>query len=395
MRGSSLHTSIIIGLVCAALGLVALSSGYDTTNAMIIARSVTVKSTISGEVTGVPFNVGSRVEAGDGLVSVHNKRVDPTNLIELRAQLDLLEKEQSLTQAQKTNAHSMHQYYSDHAGQYQSWLAGQYQYDREQIEIKLDTAAKSLRLAQSALTRARELERNGNVSATELLEFEHRVNVARNEQSLLRSEKQRLMTKQSQIEQDALYQKDGDNNYWARMVKEYEQSVLAFDQSLQAIAARIKNLQRQIELEDQRLTNVSEELHRSPFTGVVNAVFASQGDLVTAETPLIEILDCTNPVVVVSVPEHRLGDYFVGQPASVTPMDSNETHFGQVQHISSGALIGRDTTLAIEPELLQSGNKITIAFDKGETDAFSQSCDTARRARVSIEVQSILERLFI
>jgi|GEM_PF-5114152 len=177
------------------------------------------------------------------------------------------------------------------------------------------------------------------------------------------------------------------------MSKESEQKILEIKQRYDLGQVQLANLDRRIILEADRINSVSTEDHKAPFRGVINAVFVSEGELIPSETPLVQVLDCAEPIAVVSVPEDRLGDYYIGQQAVVTPLDSAVNYDGKIQYISSGALISLDTTLAIESDLLQRGSKITIGFDPNEGERFESTCDTVRRANVSFKVKPLVDRV--
>jgi multidrug resistance efflux pump len=54
-------------------------------------------------------------------------------------------------------------------------------------------------------------------------------------------------------------------------------------------------------VERQRLQTDFIEEHRSPFSGVVNAVYITKGAHVKSGTTLMEVLDCSKPVVIVPI----------------------------------------------------------------------------------------------
>ena len=86
----SLHSSVIIGVLTVTDAAILISSGYNTTSAMIIARSTTIQSTMGGEVTHLPKNVGGRISAGQRLAHIQSKRVDPGHLNALVTEKNLL-----------------------------------------------------------------------------------------------------------------------------------------------------------------------------------------------------------------------------------------------------------------------------------------------------------------
>ncbi|MGI9501122.1 MAG: hypothetical protein ACR2P3_13880, partial [Geminicoccaceae bacterium] len=104
--------------------------------------------------------------------------------------------------------------------------------------------------------------------------------------------------------------------------------------------------------------------------------------------------DCAHPIAIVSVPDHRFGDFYIGQKATIRPFDSDEEILGAVQHVSSSALISRDTSIAASPDLQLGGNKVIVAFQNRERGpAAATLCDTARRAAVTIEIDTTVSEV--
>src|SRR3972149_5730463 len=71
---------LLVGLVGGLWLLFAGRDGYTGSNAMIVARSISVVAAIEGEVDGLPVKVGSNVAEGDLMVRIQNGRIDRSRL---------------------------------------------------------------------------------------------------------------------------------------------------------------------------------------------------------------------------------------------------------------------------------------------------------------------------
>jgi hypothetical protein len=143
-------------------------------------------------------------------------------------------------------------------------------------------------------------------------------------------------------------------------------------------------------VERRRVGTTSAEEHTAKVDGVINAVLTSKGERVIAGANLVEVLDCAHPIAIVSVPDHRFGEFYIGQKATIRPLDSDEQILGAVQHVSSSALISRDTSIATSPDLQLGGNKVIVDFQNHERGPATTLCDTARRAVVTIETDTMV-----
>ena len=126
----------------------------------------------------------------------------------------------------------------------------------------------------------------------------------------------------------------------------------------------------------------------------MNAVYVSKGAHIKSGTTLMQVLDCSNPVVIVPIPESHFSDFAIGQRVSINPIDSEQSLAGTIKYISSGPLISLDKTIALQQELTAKGNHAVITFDENQLkDNIVSSCDTTRRAIVTIHIPSLYDKI--
>lgn len=77
----------------------------------------------------------------------------------------------------------------------------------------------------------------------------------------------------------------------------------------------------------------------------------------------MQVLDCTRPMVVIPIPEHRMGEFTVGMKATVYPIDSTDAQVGKIIHISSAPQLGDDTSIQLEQSLTLHGIRAIVGFD--------------------------------
>lgn len=385
MRKVNILFAMFVVLGVTAWMLLSDLGGYTNRNALIMARSTSVVSTIDGEVTDVIAKVGSKVSHGSLLVTIENDRIDRSHLAELNSERAFLELEIATTEAQSLEISTIMQGFSAKASAYLAWMKKDMEILRLQIFHRLRAAEEVHAAKVTEVKRTAKLVQNSHISAAALEDAESAAAIELNQTEALRAELARIDLRIASVDTAGVLRENGNPSYWDEVSNTLEMRLLENRQQVATMMAKLAQIENQILIENDRLRKTFAEEHRAQFDGVINAVLTSEGERVIAGATLLEVLDCANPIAIVSVPDHLFGDFYIGQKATIKPLDSNETINGVVQHISSGALISRDTSIAVSADLKLDGNKVIVAFQNQARDlATKQSCDTARRATVTI-----------
>ncbi len=365
--------------------------GYTSRSALIVARSTSVVSTIDGQVSDVLVTVGANVAEGAPLVTIRNDRIDRSRLTELRSQREFLKQEVITTVAQAAELDMMMKHYGDKASAYLDWLIQDLDILHSETSYRLKAAEDSYRAKAAEVEQTAKLVENSQISAVVLEQAELDAAIKRNKVEALRAELARVDLRISTVRSSDMLLENGSTSYWDETRNSLAIRLLENHQHTATMQASLAQIEDQVLVEEERVGNTFTEEHKAQFDGVINAVLTSPGERVIQGTNLLEVLDCANPIAIVAVPDHRFGDFYIGQKATIKPLDSEERIVGAVQHISSSALISRDTSIATSPDLQVGGNKIIVAFQNQEQNRSSTTtCDTARRAVVTIETETLL-----
>ena len=394
MRQSSAIFVLAVLGVAVALLLLSNFNGYTSKGAIVVSRGLTVKATMDGVVTDTSPAVGARVSMGASLVAVENNRIDRSRLYELQSQREMNQLELESSQRSLQESLGQLEDFRQKSVDYLAWYRDDIEFRYQQKKLLRNTAHQQLKLSAAAVKRGLELAQDGHLVATELDRYKRNAAIDANKLWLLDSEIAQIKRRIEVLkDSDTVFREDGDADYWTRMGDELNLELAHRQHELLALELKSRKLDLQIDTESERLIAEATEIHQSPFEGVVNAVFSSKGDLVTAETPLLQILDCQNPIAIVSVREQAVGMFSVGQLATISPVDTDKVFSGYVQYISNGPLISRDTSLAIPADVSQDGSKIIVAFDRNSAFDIDHSCNVSRRAVVSINTGGRLSRV--
>ena len=391
MRKVNLLFASFIGLGLIGWMFFSDLGGYTSRNAMIVARSTSVVSTIDGEIADVAASVGSKVSAGSLLVTIRNDRIDRSRLTELLSQRDFLEREVVTARGQTAELGKVMQRFNDKASAYLTWMKQDLEILRDQTLHNFE-AAKEVHAAKTAeVARKAALFQQSHVSVAVLQQAKSDAAVARSRKEALSAELARVELRIASVNSAGTIRENGNTSYWDEVGNTLELQLLSSRRQIATMSAQLLQVEEQILVETERLGKTFTEEHRAQSDGIINAVLTSEGERVISGANLVEVLDCANPIAIVSVPDHRFGDFYVGQKAIIKPLDSEERIIGAVQHISSGALISRDTSIAASPDFTLGGNKVIVALESRQREvALETSCDTARRAVVTIETDTLL-----
>lgn len=392
MRKINLTFALFLGLGLVAWVLFADYGGYTSRNAMIIARSTSVVSTIDGEVMAISAGIGSTVDRGSPLVTVQNDRLDRNRLTELESQQAFLEREIGTAEARGAELDAKIAAFDGKAAAFLAWMVDDLKIQRTKTAHKLEAANALHAMKATEAAQMAELLQTSQINAPLLEQARSEAIIKKNEALALKAEMARIDLRLASVRSVGVLQENGSASYWEEARDRVDLQLLKNHQDIATMTATLVQLDQQIQAERQRIGKASVEQHKAPFDGVINAVLTSRGERVIAGANLVEVLDCANPIAIVSVPEHRFGEFHAGQRAVIKPLDSDEHIEGAVQHISSSALISRDTSIATSPDLQLGGNKVIVALESdGRRPSDRASCDTARRAVVTIETETLVD----
>ena len=387
--------ALLLVVLAAGLWLRAAGrGGYIGSNAMIVARSVSVVAAIEGDVDGLPVKVGSKVAEGDLMVRIQNGRIDRSRLAELESQLAFYRSEIANAGVEREQLTGLLEHFDKQAAMYSTWLVQDLRLRRQQTLLDLDRAKEHAALKSADLERAKELAKKSLLSAATLESAQAEAAIARAEVEALKGPLSRIELMLKSIETKGVPREDGDTSYWEKSVDDIRMRLVDSQNRVASMRAQMTKAESQANEERKRVSLNFVEEHRAPVSGVISALFTTEGKHVTAGAQMLEILDCAHPIAIVAIPDNRFGEFRIGQKATVMPIDSDESFAGSIQLISSGPLIGRDTTISIQQTATIDGNKAIVALEeKFKLDETGKGCNSARRAVANIHTRSLFDRI--
>lgn len=386
---------LMIGLV-GAVSWVILSGrdGFKANSATIVARTISVVSTIDGQIENDPPEAGARVQSEDLLVRVSNGRIDRSRLAEFEGQIAFLTAEIENFGAQQIYLKSQLAEFTSRAEAFSNWIVRDIEVQRTENSAALEIARKNQTRTNDEVSRAEQLFEK-NLTSEELIQTA-RINaeIAGNEVRIREAQLLRNEMLRDALMRDGVFFQNGDASYWAKMVDSVKVRVFDNENRISTLRLQLVQAKIQADVERRRLESSFAEEHRAPFDGIVNASFVTRGTRVTTGANLYQILDCAKPVIIIPIPDNRVSEFSVGLRVTVYPTDTDQSLPGTIRYVTSGTLIGADTSIQIQQDLILQGNRAIVELDSAQNLAKDpQNCEAQRKAVVVIHTKSLFDRL--
>ena len=379
-----------IGVIAVALFFLLITmnfthGGFRSNNSVILARSMTITSTIDGKVGNDLPEIGQKVNKNDLLVSLTNGRFDKSRLVDYQTQINFVNAEIQAYRSQQQEIEGLFQYYKKRANGYEKWMIKDTQLKKITQSNQLKEARKISEVNTQKAKRINALYTSKHVSNANVQQVNADAVIAKTQVEINATKLKRSQLLLDSITNNGVFFEDGETSYWEKMLDSIALRKLDISSKLLTLNSELSKLKIQESAEKTRIESSFSEDILSPFKGVVSSIYVSDQSNVSAGTSLLQILDCANPMVIIPIPEFNIGDFTVGMKVSITPIDSSRTISGRISYISSGPMLASDKTMMLQSDMTLNGNKAIVRID--DIDAYnknSKTCDISRKATVVI-----------
>ena len=360
---------------------------------MIVARSISITSTIDGHVDNEPPEVGARVDPSELLVRIHNSRIDRGRLVDFDSEIEFLLRDIKNAERQQRDLDELLKYFQEKAVAHATWIKSDVELRKQENVQLLEIAEQTRKLKNDQAARTAELYENSHVSSALVQTAAAEAAIAASQVKLSRTQIRRDQLLQRSLVSNGAFFDNGDASYWDRMADEITLRQLDNLNNVATLNAQLERARAQAGVERSRIGFTIEEEHRAPFAGLVNATYVGNGTRVTRGTSLLQVLDCANPIVIVPLPEHRIAAFVAGMNVTVYPVDTEDALPGKIEYISSGPLIGHDQTLLLQEDLTVRGLRAIVSFTEQQfQDDSTKPCQSAHRAVVVMHTESMFSK---
>jgi multidrug resistance efflux pump len=322
-----------------------------STRAVVNARILTLYSPIEGALTGSPPPVGKAVSAGSELLEVENVLVDDSHLEELKTEAASLAERVSALKVQQDALETFKAQLDTEAHHYHD--AAVKRLESQVAEAQSVAAAAGAFLKQRTYKREQmaRLVGGNNVSQLEMVTAELALEAAQNKAAQAQSVARRLAQELDAVRSNSfagLADARNDVPYSEQRAHDIilrEQETAAH---IQEYAARSRQIQKQVKLEDERVRRNARFRLRAPIDGIVWRQPVSGGTTITRQTELLQLLDTSDVFVDALVDERYFGDIQPGDRVVIKWIGSRAQVPGFVREVLGKVVAGENGALVAE-----------------------------------------------
>jgi multidrug resistance efflux pump len=368
--------------------------------AVVNARIRSLHSTIEGIVTTQPPSVGKAVPAGSLLLTIENSLVDDSHSEELKTEATSLAERVVALKAQKIELENLKGKLTENARNYHEAAI-------RRLERQVEEA-KSMAVAAEALAKQRDYKKDQttrlaggqSVSQLEMITASLAREAAKSKAAQATLTVQRL-TEELQAVRDGSFTGfvDGRNDVPYSEQRAHEIDILQREITVkvQEHSARHAQIEKQLQIERERLKRQGRFQLRAPIDGVVWRQPVSKGTPITRETELLQLLDASEIFVDALVNGKYFGAIHPGDPVVITFVGSHEEVPGTVKDVLGQVGLGDERSLAaVVPKPAKQEIHVLVSFatDPAAADHF-QSYHIGRPVQVRfVESTGLLRRLW-
>ena len=381
------RVKITIGLsvlLAGGYGVFSEQNAISSSNAVVSAYVVVVRTPIDGVVQALPSAPNLHVRPGQSLGYIENARVDEQHLENLRvieerarSEADAMVIEQSaLGLQQKELLARARAHAKAVSGRIQLKLLG------EQRVLLVKQAAE--KQASLDLERGRKLREGGIIADADLQRLQTQYEIATKE-----TQAQQAAVSEERAEADSAAQgifiEPGysDIDYSRQRADEIGLRLADIEHSLAALQIQAQSAKEDLDKESQRAQLMSRADLVSPISGLLWKLDAMNGERVGTGDSVAEFVDCEQAFVLVEIPQDRVPELTLGGQARVRLSGETEQRLGVVASLTVDPRKDENQKLAALPasELKEELTIVRVDLNPGD---FHGECLVGRTARVQL-----------
>ncbi len=359
-------------------------------NAAVSARTVQIVAPIPGEITFDLPLFGQQVKKGEAIASFFNPTVDKVKLEQLS--IDQKYYKERIT-ASETEITKNKELFDELSKSWKTYLDSMEQrtiLTLHRTEDRQQQSLAALDMAWRDYNRKKDLAGRGFVSRSEYDTSKSRYQEA---QETVDQDENDIRTYLSQIgalRQGISVNADGRSDYPGQKQKmdDIQMKINDISSRIDEYKVKLKNIEDVRKAEGDRITLLANRKVDSPVNGAVWRLFSAKGTFVEQNTPIMEILDCSNVFVDVALPERLFEKIKPGQKAYIKLNGSSSEVEGEISYVRGGSIDPRVSGLMVGLPNVQRQREIQVLV-KFKEDSLKQVpgdfCHVGRTGQVRFQ----------
>jgi multidrug resistance efflux pump len=350
--------------LCSAgvFGMFSESAYISTSNAVVSAFVVDVRTPIDGTISGLPLGAGSLVEANEVLGSVDNPRSDRQHLDNLLTLENSARSTVEAFTAERVLLHAQESALLARAHLHSTAVASRLKQQSVEAERTLSGLQLALVEATTELRRAEQLLDNGILARSE---FDRIRSVQAIAVEVVAAQQSHFtIIRDAAIDAThGLFSEPGavsDVSYSRQRADEIAIKLAENSSALDIAVGQSNEAHRNVEAETVRGGLMRQSALRSPIQGSLWKVNATNGESTTSGASVITLVDCNSQFLLAQVPQSRVPTIALHREARIRFSGESEERTGTVLSVSGDALKVPDAKLAALPFQESSQQMATV-----------------------------------
>ena len=331
-------------------------------NAAVSARTVQIVAPIPGEITFDLPLFGQEVKKGQEIASFSNPTVDKVKLEQLS--IDQKYYKERIT-ASETEIKKNQELFGELAKSWKTYLNSMEQrtiLTLNKAEDRQQQLLASLDMAWRDYNRKKDLADRGFVSRSEFDTSKSRYQEAQEAVDQAENDIRTYLSQVEAIRQGVSVNTDGRSDYPGQKQKmdDIQMKINDISSRIDEYKVKLTNIADVKKAEEARITLLANRNIKSPVNGAVWRLFSAKGTFVEQNTPIMEILDCSNVFVDVALPERLFEKIKPGQKAYIKLNGSSTEVEGEVSYVRGGSIDPRVAGLMVGLPNVQRQREIQV-----------------------------------
>ena len=305
-------------LACAgAYGILSEQQYVTSSNAIVSAYVLDIRTPIEGTITALPRTPGGDVAPGTLLGHVENPLADHQHLDNLRTLEDVAQSSAQADAAEMAVLAGQQRTLLTRASAHADAVSERLALSVAEQSATLEAAQATHAQAVTELTRGRRLHDAGILPTATYDQLVSAESVSRHQVEAQRNALASLRT-QGAAASHGLLSEPGTNNdvaYSRQRADELAIKLAETGRSLAASRAQAAQAHAAVVAELARSSSLAASDLRSPIAGRVWQIEAMDGEVAALNTPVLSLVDCSRQFLLVEVPQDRLPDIALGGTA--------------------------------------------------------------------------------
>ncbi|MBX3457358.1 MAG: HlyD family efflux transporter periplasmic adaptor subunit [Candidatus Paracaedibacteraceae bacterium] len=331
-------------------------------NAAVSARTVQIVAPIPGEITFDLPLFGQEVKKGQEIASFSNPTVDKVKLEQLS--IDQKYYKERIT-ASETEIKKNQELFDDLAKSWKTYLGSMEQrtiLTLNKAEDRQQQLLASLDMAWRDYNRKKDLADRGFVSRSEFDTSKSRYQEAQEAVDQAENDIRTYLSQVEAIRQGVSVNTDGRSDYPGQKQKmdDIQMKINDISSRIDEYKVKLTNIADVKKAEEARITLLANRKVKSPVNGAIWRLFSAKGTFVEQNTPIMEILDCSNVFVDVALPERLFEKIKPGQKAYIKLNGSSTEVEGEISYVRGGSIDPRVAGLMVGLPNVQRQREIQV-----------------------------------